>query len=69
MAIVKGFTRSIQRELLNPYVFRSLSEVKQMVKKYSIDYKYHRPHDSLDDKTPGQMMDEIKEKVSDFEWT
>ena len=29
---------------------------------------YHRPHDSLGDKTMGQMMDETKEKVSDFEW-
>ncbi len=39
-----------------------------MVNEYTIDYNYHRPHDSLGDKTPGQMMDETKVKVSNFEW-
>jgi len=65
---IERFNGSIRRELLNAYVFRSLSEVKQMVKEYTIDYNYHRPHDSLDDKTPNQMMGETEVKVSNFEW-
>jgi len=65
---VERFNGSIRRELLNAYVFRSLSEVKQMVKEFTIDYNYHRPHDSLGDKTPGQLWTETQEKNSNFEW-
>jgi putative transposase len=65
---VERFNGSIRRELLNAYVFRSLSEEKQMIKEYTIDYNFHRPHDSLGDKTPGQMIEETTVKVSNFEW-
>jgi putative transposase len=65
---VERFNGSIRKDLLNAYVFRSLSEVKQMVEEFTIDYNYHRPHDSLGDKTPGQLRDEIQGKNSNFEW-
>jgi len=65
---VLKISQSIRRELINAYVFRYLSVVKQLVSEYTIDNNYHRPHDSLGNKTPSQMMDETNAKVSNFEW-
>lgn len=66
---IERFNGSIRRELLNAYIFRSLSEVKQMVEVFTEDYNYHRPHDSLGDKTPSQFMAEDMVENSNFEWS
>jgi putative transposase len=51
-AFVERFNGSIRRELLNAYVFRTLSEVREKADEFMNDYNNNRPHKSLNYKTP-----------------
>ncbi len=52
---VERLNGSLRRELLNAYVFRTLSEVRQKVTDWMDDYNNHRPHDALNNKTPKEV--------------
>jgi putative transposase len=52
---VERLNGNIRRELLNAYVFKSLSEVRQMLSEWMVDYNYFRPHQSLNFKTPKEL--------------
>ena len=47
---------SIRSELLNAYVFKSLSEVRQKADEWMIDYNFHRPHKALNYQTPADLL-------------
>lgn len=49
---------NIRRELLNAYVFKTISEVREKSQDYMIDYNYNRPHKSLNYKTPMDLLPE-----------
>ena len=49
---VERFNGSFRRELLNAYVFRSISEVRALAEQWMQDYNYERPHKSLNYLTP-----------------
>ena len=66
---VERFNGNMRRELLNAYVFRSLSEVREMVEKWNYDYNFHRPHTALGNKTPNEMLVGAEDKNSNFEWS
>ncbi len=51
-SLIERCNGSIRRELLNAYIFRSLSEVREKTEEWRIDYNNFRPHDALNDKTP-----------------
>lgn len=55
-ARVERFNGSFRRELLNCYVFGSLSEVREKVLEWMEDYNYHRPHEALDNLSPIQFL-------------
>ncbi len=55
-AYIERLNGSLRRELLNAYVFRTISEVRLQVNEWMEDYNYHRPHDSLKNKTPMDMI-------------
>jgi len=57
---IERLNGSLRRELLNAYVFRTLSEVRQEVKLWMNDYNYHRPHESLNNKTPMEIAHGFK---------
>jgi hypothetical protein len=46
-AFLERFNGSIRRELLNAYVFRTLSEVRKKAEEWRLDYNCSRPHQSL----------------------
>lgn len=50
---------NIRRELLNAYVFKSISEVREKTEEYMLDYNYHRPHSALNFKTPMQLLENV----------
>ena len=53
---IERFNGSLRRELLNAYVFRTVGEVKQQVQEWMNDYNYNRPHETLKNKTPMEMI-------------
>lgn len=54
-AYIERFNGSLRRELLNAYVFMSLSEVREKAYEWMVDYNYNRPHKALNYKTPMEL--------------
>lgn len=55
---IERLNGSLRKEVLNAYVFRTISEVKQLTLKWKNDYNFDRPHDSLKNKTPMDLLAE-----------
>ncbi len=53
---VERFNRTYRDEVLNMYVFRTLSEVRAITERWMTEYNEERPHDSLGDLTPVEYM-------------
>jgi putative transposase len=45
------FNRTCRDELVDPYLFRTIGEVRTMTEEWRSRYNNERPHDSLNDKT------------------
>jgi len=56
---VERFNGNVRRELLNAYVFKSLSEVREKADEWMIDYNNNRPHKALSYKTPNDVLMEF----------
>ncbi len=55
-AYIERFNRTYREEVLNLYLFRNLAEVREATYWWMIDYNEHRPHDSLGNMTPLDVM-------------
>lgn len=55
-AFIERLNGSLRKEILNAYVFRTLGEVRELTEKWKIDYNFNRPHQSLNNKTPMDMV-------------
>lgn len=53
---VERFNRTYRDEILNMYVFRTLSEVRELTENWITEYNDERPHDSLGDLTPWEYL-------------
>lgn len=51
-AYIERKNESMRRELLNAYLFNSLSEVRSLKEEWRLDYNQDRPHKSLGYKSP-----------------
>ena len=49
---VERFNRTYRDEVLNMYVFKTLSEVRAITEEWMDQYNEERPHDALGDHTP-----------------
>lgn len=65
---VERFNRTFRNEVLDFYVFRSLSEVRQITENWRREYNELRPHESLGDLTPAEYLVMKSKDVSTFEW-
>jgi len=66
---VERFNGSVRKELLNAYVFRTISEVREKVQEWMDDYNMHRPHKALGYKSPiGVLNEKLNSESSDFDW-
>ncbi len=55
-AFIERLNGSLRRELLNAYIFRTLSEVRDKAYDWMEDYNKNRPHKALNYKTPMELM-------------
>lgn len=62
-AYIERKNGSIRRELLNAYLFSSLSEVRVMTEEWRKDYNHYRPHKALRYMTPVEYR-EICEQIN-----
>jgi len=51
---IERFNRTYRDEILNMYVFKSLSEVRALTEAWVDQYNQERPHDALGDLTPAE---------------
>jgi len=54
---VERFNRTYRDEILNMYVFRTLTEVRNITENWIKEYNEERPHDSLEDMTPVEYLE------------
>ena len=52
---IESFHGRLRDELLNRELFYSVRETKVLAEDWRLDYNHHRPHSSLDYKTPAQF--------------
>lgn len=50
---------NIRRELLNAYIFKSISEVREKAEEYMHDYNHNRPHSALNFRTPIELLENV----------
>ena len=55
-AFIERFNGSLRRELLNAYVFKTISEVQQKTFEWMIDYNQNRPHKALKYESPSTAL-------------
>lgn len=65
---IERFNRTYREEVLNLYVFSRLSEVKEITDDWIEQYNQERPHESLNNLTPAEYLDENSPEVSTFSW-
>lgn len=53
---IRRFNRTYQDEVLDLYLFRSLSEVREMTSSWMTKYNDERPHDALQDMAPVEYL-------------
>lgn len=51
-AFIERFNRTYRTEILDFYLFRTLSEVREITEKWLSEYNCERPHESLNNMTP-----------------
>lgn len=56
-AYIERFNRTYREELLNLYIFESLSEVREKTYWWRIGYNEERPHDALGNMTPAKYLE------------
>ena len=57
-AYIERFNRTYREEVLNLYLFSSLTEVREMTHWWMIDYNEQRPHDALGDLTSAEYIEQ-----------
>lgn len=55
---IESFNGKLRNEVLDREIFYSVKEAKVLVENWRLEYNNHRPHSSLDDRTPSEFAAE-----------
>jgi putative transposase len=55
-AYIERFNGSFRRDVLDAYLFETLSQVRILAEEWMEDYNYDRPHDALNGRSPADML-------------
>ena len=58
-AFIERFNRSFREEVLNAYLFNSISEVQHVAEEWVTDYHTYRPHESLGNVPPTAFLSRL----------
>ena len=67
-SFIERFNRTYREEVLDMYVFKHLSEVRNITERWIDEYNEQRPHESLGNLTPREYMI-IKNQQPDYTLT
>jgi len=59
---IERFWRTLEDEFIEGSLFKNLEEIKEELLRYLIYYNEHRPHQSIDGKTPVEFMENLSAK-------
>lgn len=63
---IESFNGRLRDECLNQTMFLDLDHANEVIQKWWVDYNYHRPHSSLENKTPIEFVEELKSMVGNL---
>jgi len=69
-AYIERFNRTYREEVLDLYLFRTLTEVREISSEWMDEYNSDRSHESLNDMTPYEYLKAFDKRLpSTFEWS
>ena len=57
---IESFNARLRDECFNASVFTSLADARRKIEAWRIDYNEQRPHSSLGDRTPSEMLRQVE---------
>lgn len=66
-AYIERFNRSYRNEVLDTWLFRNLTEVREITWAWMLEYNEERDHDGLGGLTPAEVMENAR--LSSLEWS
>ena len=64
---IESFNGSFRDECLNLHWFETIDEARAMIEAWRVEYNESRPHQALNDKTPGEFAEECRRSVDHLE--
>ncbi|MBL4766780.1 MAG: transposase [Rhodobacteraceae bacterium] len=59
-AFIESFNNRLRDECLNETSYSSLTGPREEPEKWRDDYNYHRPHSSIENLTPSEIVEKIR---------
>lgn len=62
---IESFNGKFREECLNQHLFRDMADAQTKIEAWRIDYNEHRPHRSLDQRTPAEFIRDYENRLTE----